>query len=536
MSMLKRRQFLQAVLATASLPLMPSVVRAAPAPLQRRILVNLFMDGGPDMRHLVVPAYDATPGSLGAKYWQHRARSHSLAAAGQTAEQRWNQDYVPFTVNGAGWPTGLVDVGGRNHLVRFGIWREASWLVDMFRAGKVAMVFNAVGGQNRAHDLSTLQLNQGNLLSGLNDANRSGWGGRLARSANGNSISVARSPSNFCFGPVGAAPNYNVNSVDLSDVLSISNSRDLGLFDYDPEENQFYSYGSKIARASKTYHQSLRNKAGLHSAYGKFLQHEAQLREFGVLIRNRLETVPLPNTIVGLYDADAGLNPNPADTSEQRPVLHSRYFGEQIRNLYDVIACNDLLDPISVSMSYGGWDSHGEQRQVPGILQTDPNNPYVDRGIESGLRDIFTGRMGSNQTNPSSLHGGFSALWSALSNNDRNRIVFTVAGEFGRQIRDNGDFGTDHGSGNLMLVIGNDVRGGIYGEFSQADELAKYDEPPYRTPDITPRTEFDPLFARVADWVQPNSGVQVFPRMRSNYSGDSPLIEVPGMFNNLFWS
>ena len=534
---LPRRRFLQTAVASAVLGgigTLPHMASAAPAPLSSRLLINMFMEGGPDMRHLVVPAYDATQGSLGQKYWQHRARAHGLESAGQTAQDRWNNDYVHFTVNGSGWPSGLVDVGGRNNQVTFGIWREAGWLIDMFKAGKVAFVFNAVGGQDRAHDFSTLKLNQGNLLSGLNDIDRSGWGGRLARSAQGNAVSVAYRPSPFCFGPVGNAPNYDANRVDNNDLLSVSDSRDLGLFDYNPEQDQHYQYSSKLARSGKTYHQSLRSKPGLQDAYKKFLLHEEKSRVFGKLIRQRLETVSIPNRIYGLYSDQAGLNINPNGENEPRQVLRSRSFGYQIRNAYDVIASNDLLNPTLVSMEYGGWDSHDDQRLSPAILETDPNNPYEDRGIENGFRDIFGGRTGSNQTNPESLHGGFSALWASLSNADRNNIVFTCAGEFGRQVRDNGGFGTDHGRGNMMLVIGNNVRGGLYGEFSQADELAKYDEPDYRTPDLTPRTEIDPLFAAVADWVVPNAGRQVFPRTRGSYSGEAPLIEIPGMFNNLF--
>ncbi|MEO0367242.1 MAG: DUF1501 domain-containing protein [Pseudomonadota bacterium] len=536
---LKRRRFLQAALGSACFyglsglsPLsQPSFSMAAP--LNKRLLLNLFMDGGPDMRHLVVPAFDSTEGSLGAKYWQHRARSHSLAAAGQTAQQRWNDDYEHFTVAGAGWPSGLVDIDGLNAGVTFGIWKEASWLIDMFRAGHVAMVFNAVGGQDRAHDLSTLILNQGNVLSGLNDQNRSGWGGRLARSALGNAISVARTPSPFLFGPAGVAPSYNNNAVDNTDLISVADSRELGLADFDVTENQFYNYDQKLMRAGKTYYASLRSKPGFNHRLEKFLQHEEKTRLFGQLIQGRLESVPIPNNILGLYDEAAGLNLDPANANEARRVLHRGSFGEQIRNAFDVIASNDLLNPTVLSMEYGGWDSHGDQREVPGILATDPNNPDVDRGIEHGLRDIFGGQFGSSPNNAAALHYGFSALWNNLSSVDRNNIVVTVAGEFGRQIRDNGNAGTDHGKGNLMLVISERCNGGIYGQFSQADELAKYDQPPNRTPDITPRTEIDHLFSAVSEWVQPGSSTAVFPRTANAYSGEAPIIESAGMFDSL---
>ena len=109
--------------------------------------------------------------------------------------------------------------------------------------------------------------------------------------------------------------------------------------------------------------------------------------------------------------------------------------------------------------------------------------------------------------------------------------MLTIAGEFGRQIRDNDGNGTDHGRGNLMFVISEQVTGGIYGEMFPNDELVKYDEPPSNTPDITPRTEFDHFFAKVCDWVSPGSGNIVFPRVTN---ANQPMIEVNNMFDNLF--
>ena len=47
-------------------------------------------------------------------------------------------------------------------------------------------------------------------------------------------------------------------------------------------------------------------------------------------------------------------------------------------------------------------------------------------------------------------------------------IIFMYS-EFGRRIRDNGS-GTDHGSGGMALVIGNSVKGGMYGEYPSLKE------------------------------------------------------------------
>jgi uncharacterized protein (DUF1501 family) len=42
--------------------------------------------------------------------------------------------------------------------------------------------------------------------------------------------------------------------------------------------------------------------------------------------------------------------------------------------------------------------------------------------------------------------------------------VIMIFSEFGRRIKDNGS-GTDHGSGGVTFVIGNPVKGGMYGEY-----------------------------------------------------------------------
>ena len=548
-----RRQFLQTTLYSSLLygagasPILVPQAQAMPSPLQNRLLIDLFLNGGPDLRHLVVPAYDAVPNSFGDKYWSNRQRSHSLAQAGQTAQQRWSQDYYPITVGSTNWNGGLVDAGNLNSGVTFGIWREAGWLIDMFSAGNVALIFNAVGGTNRAHDLSSLMLHQGDVLTSLNNQDSSGWGGRLARSAGGNPIALTSSPSPFTFGPVGNAPSYNPNAIDNSDLIVVDDSREIGLFDPEPDNYEHSDFDNKMARAAKSYYAALRNEQ-IGNAYQKFMSHELKTRAFGQAIDARIATTPIPELIQALMSDGISINgqainPDPISGDARRVLRSSSNFGGQIANVYDMIAWNDVsvdvdgetlaLNPRVLSMNYSGWDSHGNQRQIPSELATDPTNPYVYRGIESNLRDIFEGQFGANPFNASALHGGFSALWQSLSAADRNQITITIAGEFGRQIRDNGDNGTDHGKGNLMFVISERCQGGVYGEMFPQAELPKYDEAPNRTPDITPLTEIDQFFAKVCDWVAPASANSVFPRMASGYSGSAPIIESAGMFNNL---
>jgi len=568
----ERRRFLTSALYTSiygglmysglGVPSLQRSSKATPAQLNERVLIDLFLDGGPDMRHLIVPEYSTVQDSFGQKYWENRQRSHNLSAFGQTAQQRWNDDYYHITVGGNNW-NGQVDYGSLNNGVTFGILKQAGWLIDMFRAGNVAMVFNAVGGTNRAHDLSSMMLHQGNVTIGLNDTNQSGWGGRLARSAGANCIALTSSPNAFTFGPLGSSANYDPNEIDNSDLVAIENSREIGLYEAIFEDDQFIfdsHWKDKMSRTGLSYYEALKQN-NLPVIYQKALQHEENVRKFGKLITSRLSTVDIPELINALYD-DLDIdgqphNPDPNDPTQARRVLRSWDFGSQIRNLYDILAVSDLethantefpgefagfsFSPRVFSMRYGGWDTHSQQRpyEQNGIILTDVENPEVNRGIENGFRDIFSGHTGSlypsvSPMNLNALHCGFSALWQSLSPASRNNIAIVASGEFGRQLRDNGDRGTDHGKGNLMMVISEQVNGGIYGDMFPSSEIVKYDEPVNRTPDITPLTEIDHIFSKVCDWVEPGSGDQVFPRLSSSYSGDSPIIEQAGMLNALF--
>ena len=48
--------------------------------------------------------------------------------------------------------------------------------------------------------------------------------------------------------------------------------------------------------------------------------------------------------------------------------------------------------------------------------------------------------------------------------NATDNVVLLVFTEFGRRVHDNGS-GTDHGSGGHAFVIGDAVKGGLYGEY-----------------------------------------------------------------------
>ena len=93
---------------------------------------------------------------------------------------------------------------------------------------------------------------------------------------------------------------------------------------------------------------------------------------------------------------------------------------------------------------------------------------------------IFYCDLGSFDTHASQLNT-HANLWSSASNAIRdffddlrehdaaNNVVMLLFSEFGRRVYDNGA-GTDHGAGGACLVIGDNVKGGEYGEYPSMKE------------------------------------------------------------------
>ena len=60
-------------------------------------------------------------------------------------------------------------------------------------------------------------------------------------------------------------------------------------------------------------------------------------------------------------------------------------------------------------------------------------------------------------------------------------VALMIFSEFGRRVPENVSLGTDHGAANAMFVIGNQVKGGHYGELPSLTELAEGDNLDYTT-------------------------------------------------------
>ena len=126
------------------------------------------------------------------------------------------------------------------------------------------------------------------------------------------------------------------------------------------------------------------------------------------------------------------------------------------------------------------------------IIKAAPENytstiEYADNGIAKYLRDVarvHTANLGTQifytahgpfdtHFNQPPMHarlwtevsGAISDFFDDLREHDAaDNLVMMIFTEFGRRVRDNGT-GTDHGAGGVAFIIGDQVKGGMYGTY-----------------------------------------------------------------------
>ena len=133
-------------------------------------------------------------------------------------------------------------------------------------------------------------------------------------------------------------------------------------------------------------------------------------------------------------------------------------FGRSLQTVAQVIRMQLGLRVATIDL--GGWDTHEYQGD--------------------GGAGYFSDKL-------SELGSGIEALLLDLSNDNgtdhTKRMTVVVMSEFGRSFQENASRGTDHGHGNVMLVVGGAVNGGVvYGDWPGLSTEQLYDR---RDLDIT---------------------------------------------------
>ena len=440
-----------------------------------RTVVNLMLQGGADFRFLFMPAPDHPDAAYLAETWSARRGLYDGDYPDYGA--LFEAEYLPVTDPLSG--------------LEFGIARSAGWLHSEFQAGNVAVVANAVCSRNRRHDQSILNADAGVPDMEILNFDRDGWGGRLAEAADDGAFVVELGNSISVFSK-GTIPGGR-----LRQVIHAQDLRDMRLAGVNPEA-PLGSRRNVLARALGSWYRgqgdTLLSEKPADWVYRPFLEHREALDAFGAEVDARLTACgEVPEALASLS-------------------LNNPGFAQQCRNLYDACVLPDVLRQRVMSMSYGGWDTH--------------DNEYAE--ITANLADVF------------GAEGGFAATlplirelpWRETPADEQ--LVFTVASDFGRQLRANGTAGTDHGSGTYTLVFGTPVRGGVYGSLFPGEEARPDGDNrvPLRTEgaDIRGRTSTERVFAAVCDWCAPESGARVFP------GAPEAELEAPGLLDRLLFT
>ena len=138
------------------------------------------------------------------------------------------------------------------------------------------------------------------------------------------------------------------------------------------------------------------------------------------------------------------LNASGAYVPANGAVYPAGQFGDHLQVIAQMIKLELGLTVATVDL--GGWDTHNQQGNGSG-------------GYFAGLIQELTEGMAAFYQD---LDGSGAA-------NFTNRMTMVVQSEFGRRFVQNADDGTDHGHGNLMMVMGGNVNGGLHGSFPGLD-------------------------------------------------------------------
>jgi uncharacterized protein (DUF1501 family) len=103
------------------------------------------------------------------------------------------------------------------------------------------------------------------------------------------------------------------------------------------------------------------------------------------------------------------------------------------------------------------------------ILYGAPTKVYQ---ASMGGYDTHSNEINAQASLFAQMDSAVTAFFNAISGNSAAAgTVLVLYTEFGRQLKENGSIGTDHGNGNMILVIGQPVKGGLYGTYPSLTNL-----------------------------------------------------------------
>ncbi len=171
---------------------------------------------------------------------------------------------------------------------------------------------------------------------------------------------------------------------------------------------------------------SWRYRDQLNQALDAFYTGDSDVQQAG---RTTLTTIARINERLP-RDSQGRVIPYTPEQGVSYPGGRGASLGNALRTVASLIKMDVGL--LAATVDYGGWDTHEGQNWI---------FPELVGGLSEGL------------------YAFYNDLWRY-----HDRLTVVVMSEFGRRLKANRSGGTDHGHGNMMLVLGEGIRGGkMYG-------------------------------------------------------------------------
>jgi uncharacterized protein (DUF1501 family) len=172
------------------------------------------------------------------------------------------------------------------------------------------------------------------------------------------------------------------------------------------------------------------------TSLGRNAENTAALGAWGARIAgSNADLLRVKNTYAPLINTTA-------DATGGGTNLEGEGYNSLTRDLLEVAQLINAGAPARVyGASLGGFDTHASEIETHARLMS-----YVDQAL--------------------------TQFYAAVSSNPRGqKVTLMVYSEFGRRVAINGSFGTDHGTAGPVLVLGPQVKGGLYGQPASLTDL-----------------------------------------------------------------
>jgi len=135
-------------------------------------------------------------------------------------------------------------------------------------------------------------------------------------------------------------------------------------------------------------------------------------------------------------------------------------------------AFNKYTQDITINTKFETTDISNDFKEAVKIIKSPMNIPVIK--ISHSGYDTHAGQVESHETLLKDLDNAIGSFVKELeTENLFDEVLIVTYSEFGRRVKENGSFGTDHGTASSQFVLGGKVKGGLYGKFPDMNMLIK---------------------------------------------------------------